>query len=426
MTASEQASTVSEEATKPAEMLSYKDAKRLASADDPNVRRELAARDDVQPEILYYLAEDSAPEVRREIAANSATPRQADALLANDDDDEVRVSIARKISRLAPQLDPNQRDWLGQLTAQVLEQLARDQLPRVREIIAQEVRHLDSISRRLVKQLAKDVQIAVCGPILQFSPLLTDDDLLEIIRSDTVQGALNSIAKRENIGERPADAIVEQQDESAIADLLSNPSAQIREETLDQIIDEAPSHVAWHRPIVRRPNLSHRSVRRVAQFVTVSLLTELEALHDMDPETTREVAKRVSERLSSDGLNDEGLPEDRARKLYEESKLTDEAMIAAIERGDRTFVFHALALKTGISPESISSIVAARSAKVLVAVCWRAGLSMRTAFQLQLKIATIPNADLVSARDGLHYPYSGTEMREALRHFADPDAEQAS
>lgn len=426
MSSNNQASDLPEQATQSTETLSYKDAKRLASADDPNVRRELAAREDIQPEILYYLAEDSAPEVRREIAANDATPRQADALLANDDDDEVRVSIARKISRLAPQLDPNQRDWLGQLTTQVLEQLARDQLPRVREIISQEVRHLDSISRSLVKQLAKDVQIAVCGPILQFSPLLTDDDLLEIIRSDTVQGALNAIAKRENIGERPVDAIVERRDESAISDLLTNPSAQIREETLDQIIDEAPSHIAWHRPLVRRPNLSHRSVRRVAQFVTASLLTELETLHDMDPETTREVANRVSQRLSSDGLNENGLPEDRARKLYDASKLDDEAMIAAIERGDRTFIFHALALKTGLPSDSISHIMGSQSARVLVAVCWRAGLTMRTAYQMQLKIAAIPAPELISARDGVHYPFSGSEMREALRHFGDSDAEVPS
>jgi len=282
---------------------------------------------------------------------------------------------------------------------------------------------LDSISPALVKQLSKDVKLAVCGPILQFSPLLTDDDLLEIIRSDTVQGALNSIAKRENIGERPVDAIVEKGDESAISDLLTNPSAQIREETLDRIIDEAPARQTWHRPLVRRPNLSHRSVRRVAQFVTASLLTELEALHDMDPETTREVALRVSERLTSDGLNENGLPEDRANNLYEAGKLDDDAIVAAIERGDRTFIFHALALKTGIPSESISHIMMAQSAKVLVAVCWRAGLAMRTAYQMQIKIATIPTVDLVSARDGIYYPFSGGEMREALRLWSDTDDE---
>jgi len=54
-----------------------------------------------------------------------------------------------------------------------------------------------------------------------------------------------------------------------------------------------------------------------------------------------------------------------------------------------------------------------------VALCWKAGLAMRTAFQAQLKIAHIPSGDLISARDGLHYPFDGAEMREILRFLSD-------
>jgi len=54
--------------------LSYEEAKELARHKDPAVRRILAARPDLRPEILYYLAEDPHPDVRRQIAANQATP----------------------------------------------------------------------------------------------------------------------------------------------------------------------------------------------------------------------------------------------------------------------------------------------------------------------------------------------------------------
>jgi len=64
----------------------------LDKAED--VRRDLASRADVEPEILYFLTEDPSAEVRRRIAANKATPVQADLLLARDTDQEVRGDLA--------------------------------------------------------------------------------------------------------------------------------------------------------------------------------------------------------------------------------------------------------------------------------------------------------------------------------------------
>ncbi len=408
----------SDDPAPPEELMDYAEAKRLAVDPDPAVRGALAARADVQPEVLVYLAEDEEPAVRRALAENEYAPRHADVLLARDDDDEVRVAISKKIARLAPQLGDEQRDWLRQLTVEVLEQVARDQLPRVRKILAHEIRHLDSVPRKLVQRLARDVEIAVCGPILQFSPLLTDDDLLEIIRSEPVQGALNAVARRERLGARPADAIVETGNESAICDLLANGSAQIKEDTLDRIIDDAPSRRAWHRPLVRRRDLSHRAVRRVAQFVTAALLAELEQRHGLDPETTSNVAAKVNERLSADGLNEEGIPADRARAAYDANKLDDSAFLSAADRGDREFIVHALALKTKIATATTRSILDAQVAKTIVALCWKAGLAMRTAIQIQLKVARVTPTEVVNAREGIYYPFSGAEMRETLRLLA--------
>ena len=42
----------------PEDTIGYDEAKRLARDGDPAVRAHLAARDDVWPEILYFLAED--------------------------------------------------------------------------------------------------------------------------------------------------------------------------------------------------------------------------------------------------------------------------------------------------------------------------------------------------------------------------------
>src|SRR3546814_8266588 len=87
--------------------------------------------------------------------------------------------------------------------------------------------------------LARDVDLAVSAPVLQFSPLLTNNDLVEIIESAPVQGALAAIARRHGLAASLCDAVVTTDDVEAIADLLGNSSAQVREETLDYIVERS-------------------------------------------------------------------------------------------------------------------------------------------------------------------------------------------
>jgi len=90
--------------------IDYDRARELARHPDVAVRRKLARRTDMRPEILYYLADDAAPEVRREIAANDATPPHTFRTLAKDASEDVRCDLAGKIARLTPGLSSDDRD----------------------------------------------------------------------------------------------------------------------------------------------------------------------------------------------------------------------------------------------------------------------------------------------------------------------------
>lgn len=280
--------------------LSYEEARAFACHEDAEVRRLLARRKDTRPEILYYLADDDEVAVRRELAVNVSTPRQADLILARDADSAVRLSLADKITRLAPDLSPDQRDRVERLTVEVLETLARDELPRVRQLVAEGIKQLDNVPKSVVDRLARDVEEMVAAPVLEFSPLLTDEDLLEIIRTGRNAGAADAISRRRGLSGEVSDAIAETDDTAAIATLLANPSAQIREETLDSLISRAPDRKPWHEPLVKRPNMPNRFFGRIARFVSASLLQKLARRHDLDPDTARLVMSAIQERLPSD------------------------------------------------------------------------------------------------------------------------------
>lgn len=104
----------------------YQQAKELAQSTDANVRAELAARQDLPPELLYFLAGDQSPDVRRAVAANDSAPRLTDLILAQDKDAHVRGDLASKIAKVAPGLSNEETNKIKAQTYEALETLAKD------------------------------------------------------------------------------------------------------------------------------------------------------------------------------------------------------------------------------------------------------------------------------------------------------------
>ena len=61
----------------PGQRISYEQARDLLDHPDPAVRCDLAARTDLEPEILFYLARDPDVNVRRIVAGNAHVPEKA-------------------------------------------------------------------------------------------------------------------------------------------------------------------------------------------------------------------------------------------------------------------------------------------------------------------------------------------------------------
>ena len=428
--------------------LSYQESQKLARHPDVAERRRLAARTDVRPEILYYLAEDPSALVRREIALNEATPAHADVLLARDGDEVVRCELARKIARLAPHLSVDEREKIWALAVEALEILAQDQLTLVRKELAEALKDVADAPHHVIQCLARDVEQAVAVPVLEFSPLLTDDDLLEIIECSGVDGAVSAISKRAEVSGTVSDAIAHTRDEDAVAQLLANPSAQIREETLDWIVESSREVSTWQVPLAKRPKLSRRAARKLTEFAADSVLAMLHRRDDLDADTAGLIDRTVRARMEiqpppSAGTDNGGAgatprPETDARQagspksttvdrghtaeyvqnLYEGGQLNDERLDIELRSGNRGFIIHALALMAGIPPATVTRIADARSAKAITALAWKAGLTMRFAITLQARFGNVPTREILQAKDGIDYPLAEEDMVWQLDFYA--------
>ncbi len=422
-------------------MIDYSKATTLAANADAETRRRLAERPDVQPEILYFLAKDDAPEVRATIAANSATPRQADLLLAKDDDVGVRERLAHKIGRLAPNLSGEERAHIRELTLEVIGILAADRTARIRQVIAESLRHTKDAPLEVIQQLARDAEIKVAGPILESSPLLSDAELVNIIRSKPIQGALEAIARRRRLGTPLAEALVTTalsmpDGVLAVTALLKNHNAEIDPLTMDRILDVAPSFGDWHGPLVERPQLSGGVMQRLAAFVSKALLGVLKKRKDADPATAaaivateeRRLAEESAEEPAAESSNESATATvdagDEDDDIGIDAPVGEKKIKAAIAAEQFAAVRAALARDCDLPAPVVRKILASGSAKAITALAWKANYSMELAVALQAGPGGIAPDQVLKPLDG-DYPLSESDMEWQLE-LSLPPAETAT
>lgn len=117
--------------------MSYDEARASLERHAHNARLFLAARADVEPEILYHLATDETVDVRLLVAANPRTPQQANKILAGDRDEDVRCILASKVGREVADPKSALTPRAHALAIEIVERLTHDKSARVREALAQ-------------------------------------------------------------------------------------------------------------------------------------------------------------------------------------------------------------------------------------------------------------------------------------------------
>lgn len=385
----------------------YERDKQALSGSDTAARRRMAMRRMVAPEVLFFLSGDPSAEVRVAVAANDAAPPQAEMHLASDIDPRVRVALAQRLAQLAPDLSEIDHDRMRRLRWQTLVRLVQDAAVTVRAVIADVVKTMPRAPRQLILALARDIEPAVAGPIIRLSPLLSDNDLIALVEAPPTDDTVTMVARRPGLSVAVSDAIVESGRAPAIAALLANDSAAIREATLDRLIAGAAQEESWHAPLVARPGLPPRAAQALAEIVAEDLLDTFAARADLDGGTMATLRRRVRQRLAR------ARPPERAKS--EPDAPTEAALLDAIGRGEVGMAAHILAAASGMPRAVVDRASQLRSAKAIVALCWKAGFSMRAGIAAQTMLGRIASGAVLLGTATGDYPLSTSEMEWQLQ-----------
>lgn len=258
---------------------------------------------------------------------------------ASDDD---RAAAAFKICRSIDHAPLSDSDRAH--AEEILAMMATDAAVSVRKALSVALQNSPNLPRKLAVKLAADID-AVALPLLQHSPVLSDADLIEILRAapPTRQSA---IAARDKLSTAVTGAIAVFAHPDAVQIALANDNANFDQDGLSTVLKRMGDRPAITETMAHRRTLPIAIVERLIAVVTGEVFDYLVNHHEVPPQLAIDLASGARERATLDLVEQAGLQSDMprfARQMTLQGRLTPSFIMRALCLGHVEFVEHAMA-----------------------------------------------------------------------------------
>lgn len=267
--------------------------------------------------------------------------------LLSDPSDQTRAVTAEKLARQFD--DTGLTDAERHMAEEILRLMARDAAVRVRQALSENLKDNPLVPHDLARTLARDVDI-VATPILEFSDVLSSEDLIEIVRSRD-EAKQTAIARRKVVQPEVADVLADEGAERAVAVLAGNKGAVLSENSMLRIVDRFGDSEAVQGVLINRDELPITIAEKLVNKVSEALRDRLLERTDMSAETAAELVLHSRERATI-GLS-AGSSEDSVLRLVlqlrDKGRLTPSIIVRAACMGDALFFECAMAALSGVA-----------------------------------------------------------------------------
>jgi len=224
------------------------------------------------------------------------------------------------------------------LADEILRDLLKDVEVRVREAMSHYLKSCDLLPHDIAVRLAKDVE-SVALPILEYSGVLTDDDLLDIVQTRG-DGHQSAIARRNEVSEAVSEAVVATGNELPVITLLRNRDARLSQKAMENVVLLFPEQQEVTRTLAERPDVPVPVLDKLSHLVAEELRFEMMSRHTKSAELIDSLMKQGSEDALLDVLQTYETLDDvdaLATELYRANRLTATLLLRALYSGQLDF-----------------------------------------------------------------------------------------
>ncbi len=291
------------------------------------------------------------------MARPSAQLRQSDIdRLEADTSPEVRIATATKVSAQF------QSDGLAaeerRIAEDILRGLMKDAEVRVREALAAQLKAYSGLPHDMALTLARDVE-SVSLPVLEYSEVLTDEDLIEIVRTGSPEKQV-AIAGRPQVSARLAGALIDTENEAAVARMVANPGAALDDTLLERTVTEYGHSELVCGSLARRPKLPAAISDRLIGAVTEQLMSHLVDQKKLPTHVVKSLLQGARDRATISMFR-EGVADDELRshiaRMDTDGRLTTSLAFRALSLGDMRFFEMAMARLTRLPVDSARRLI---------------------------------------------------------------------
>lgn len=261
---------------------------------------------------------------------------------------------------------------------EILRMMARDATDLVRRAMAVTLKSSPLLPRDVAMRLARDLD-TIAMPVLNFSPVFADEDLIEIAkRGGPVRQV--AIAKRPILNEAVAGTLVEVGCEEAVRLVCANDNAALNAKSMQRAMERFDESADVLNAIAYRKALPLAVTEKLINMVTDAVRQHLIEHHALPPELALQIASGGGERATLDLLDQAGKSEDIGAfvsHLKRSGRLSGSLLLRGLAQGHMAFLEWGIAELAGVPHHRTWLMIHDAGPLGLKAIYERAGLPMR-------------------------------------------------
>jgi uncharacterized protein (DUF2336 family) len=266
--------------------------------------------------------------------------------LLQDPSAAARASMADKITRgyVPSQMSASERA----LAEDIFRLMMRDAEVRVRKALSEGLKQNPDVPREIAMALAKDVE-QVAEPMIEFSSVLSDTDLMEIVRTSSARKQ-TAVARRESLSAEVSHVIATEGEVTAVAALMENDTAKLLAESMTAALDRFGNDARVNGAMARRQQLPVAVAERLVALVSANFREHLVTHHELPVDLATDLVLQARERATV-GLAQDASREDvptLVERLHRNRRLTPSLVLRALCTGELDFFECAMAKMAGI------------------------------------------------------------------------------
>jgi hypothetical protein len=297
---------------------------------------------------------------------------------------EKRMETLMRVTDLFVNGAPSYSDGATHLFDDVIGRLIDHVEARAKVELSRRLAPIANAPIEAVRRLARDDSIEVSGPVLAASERLTDDDLVEIVRSKS-QAHLATIASRPRLNEAVTEALVDHGDEAVAATIAGNRGARFSEVGMSKLVIRADGNDRLTELISGRSDIPRPLFRQLMGQATETVRERLLASappEQRDTITAVMDALALQVRRKPRGARNFSEAQRLIAPLIQDTGLVRSKVMEFADANRNAEVITALSVLSGIAVKEIDELFSRCNELGLTVLCKATGLECDAAYSV--------------------------------------------